>query len=172
MPEALSPLWGERAAKKKAETSEKAKDIQKTCIRSCAWSGHRCVQEEAIGNCNACTQGRADIQGNDERGAESYDRDHAEIGDPCPNANMEADPTKPKPTAVLYKQGVIYTPVKTKRFRALLVRGDNYKERSQAWGDDKKAAWERAWQPSINIRERRRGFTAVRGGVSDIVVQL
>ncbi len=58
-------------------------------------------------------------------------------------ANMPtgADPTKPNPTAVFYKQGAIYTSVKTKRFRALLVRGDNYKERSQAWGDDKKAAW-------------------------------
>jgi hypothetical protein len=51
------------------------------------------------------------------------------------------DPTKPNPTAVFYKQGVIYTSVKSKRFRALLVRGDNYKERSQAWGGDKKAAW-------------------------------
>ena len=54
------------------------------------------------------------------------------------------DPTKPNPTAVFYKQGVIYTSVKPKRFRALLVRGDNYNERSQAWTNDKKAAWKSA----------------------------
>ena len=53
-----------------------------------------------------------------------------------------ADPTKPSPTAVFYRQGAIYESVKPRRFRALLVRGDNYKDRPQAWGDDRKAAWE------------------------------
>jgi hypothetical protein len=52
--------------------------------------------------------------------------------------------TGSNPPAVNYKKGVIYTSIKAKRFRALLVRGDKWQERSSAWGTkakDKKEAW-------------------------------
>ena len=50
----------------------------------------------------------------------------------------------PNPPAVNYKKGVIYTSIKARRFRALLIRGDKWQERSSAWGPkakDRKEAW-------------------------------
>ena len=60
---------------------------------------------------------------------------------------MSAMPKVPKdgsnPSPVLYKQGIIYTSAKSKRFRALSNRADVYTESSRAWGADEpnKDAW-------------------------------
>jgi hypothetical protein len=51
------------------------------------------------------------------------------------------DPSAGNPQAVNYKQGVIYTSIKTRRFRALTRRGDNYSEKSATWGKDETVAW-------------------------------
>ena len=48
---------------------------------------------------------------------------------------LPADGTNPKP--VLYKNCIIYTSWRTKSFRALTQRGDNYSECSKAWGRNK-----------------------------------
>ena len=54
------------------------------------------------------------------------------------------DDSHDNPPAVHFKTGCIYTAIKPRRFRALLIRNDKYTERSAAWGKnaaDKKAAW-------------------------------
>ena len=55
---------------------------------------------------------------------------------------LPADGSNPAP--VVYKQGVIYTSRKQKSFRALTKRGDNYSEKSKAWGGHTptREAWE------------------------------
>ena len=48
------------------------------------------------------------------------------------------------PPAVHYKQGVIYTAIKARKFRAIKVRGNYLTEASAGWGKSavtKKAAW-------------------------------
>ena len=54
---------------------------------------------------------------------------------------LPADGTNPKP--VLYKNGIVYTSWRTKSFRALTQRGDNYSECSKAWCGNKQTleAW-------------------------------
>ena len=62
----------------------------------------------------------------------------------CKLAAMAARPKTDGPTnpqAVNYKQGVIYTSIKTRRFRALTTRGDTYTEKSAGWGKDETVAW-------------------------------
>lgn len=60
---------------------------------------------------------------------------------------LRAMPSVPKdgsnPSPVLYKKGIIYTSIKSKRFRALSDRFDVYTENSRAWGAAKPtaAAW-------------------------------
>ena len=56
-------------------------------------------------------------------------------------AMPETDTAKDSYPPVLYKQGVIYTAVKQKRFRALRVRGDRYTESGASYSKDPKAAW-------------------------------
>ena len=72
---------------------------------------------------------------------------------PVPKSKiLDAMPSLPKdgsnPPPVAYKQGIIYTSVKTKRFRALKTRGDAYSEFSRGWGGPKpnKEAWASAVQ--------------------------
>ena len=65
--------------------------------------------------------------------------------------------TGSNPPAVNYKKGVIYTSIKAKRFRALLVRGDKWQERSSAWGTkakDKKEA-RATWKAIDNHRAKK-----------------
>lgn len=54
---------------------------------------------------------------------------------------LPSDGSNPEP--VRYNGGIIYTAQKTKKFRALKVRGNNYTEASAAWGGAKptKDAW-------------------------------
>jgi hypothetical protein len=66
--------------------------------------------------------------------------------------------TGSNPPAVNYKKGVIYTSIKAKRFRALLVRGDKWQERSSAWGTkakDKKEAWATCVKAIDNHRAKK-----------------
>ena len=54
---------------------------------------------------------------------------------------LNKDGSSPDP--VFYKGGVIYTAVNGKKLRALKVRGENYTEKSKAWGQrtPSKEAW-------------------------------
>ena len=70
---------------------------------------------------------------------------------------MGAMPSVPKdgsnPSPVLYKKGIIYTSIKSKRFRALADRFDMYTENSRAWGAAKPTA--AAWASAVKSIDDR-----------------
>ena len=70
---------------------------------------------------------------------------------------LRAMPSVPKdgsnPSPVLYKKGIIYTSLKSKRFRALSDRFDVYTENSRAWGAAKPTA--AAWASAVKSIDDR-----------------
>ena len=120
-----------RATKRKAEANEKAKEKREAKKR-----------QTAADKAGSAVMRRPAAAVKRERTAPVAPKAlKAEpAGDILKKMPTDEDPTKSNPKAVDYKQGVIYIFVKTRRFRALLVKG-NKKERSHAWGKDKKASW-------------------------------
>ena len=79
---------------------------------------------------------------------------------------LSAMPKVPKdgsnPSPVLYKKDIIYTSVKSKRFRALVDRLDVYTENSRAWGAAKPT--KEAWASAVKAIDDKTKIHRVRSG--------